>query len=278
MQSTSHYLQCCNREIHYTEWGAPDAPPLLMWHGLARTCRDFDDIAGALSDTYRIIVPDMIGRGLSEWSADPDHEYCLAFYARIAQALADQLGIRRMRWIGTSMGGAIGTLAGATVLRGRISHLVLNDNGPALAASAIERIRTYAGNPAQFDTVTAFENYLRAIYQPYGWQSDVQWRRMAETSVRRLPNGRITAHYDPAMVQQFIVHPHDYDLWQQYDTLDMPILVLRGECSDLLLQETADAMTQRGPHAQLAVIPGCGHAPALNVPDQIALVRHFLAA
>ena len=278
MQPTSHYIHCCEREIHYVEWGSKDAPPLIMAHGLARTSRDFDDLAAALADTYRIIAPDMIGRGLSQWSTDPDREYQLAFYARIAQELADQLGITQMRWVGTSMGGATGTVAAATTLKERISHLVLNDIGPAITDAAVERIRSYAGNPAEFDTVTDFENYLRVIYKPYGWQSDAQWRRMAETSVRRLPSGKITAHYDPAMVRQFIAHPHDYDRWQEYDALDMPTLVLRGETSDLLLAETAQAMTQRGPRAQLAVIPGCGHAPALNVPEQIALVRRFLAA
>jgi pimeloyl-ACP methyl ester carboxylesterase len=277
MQPSSHYVLCEGREIHYVEWGSKDAPPLVMSHGLARTGRDFDDIAAALADTYRIICPDMIGRGLSQWSADPDKEYRLAFYARIAQALVDQLGFDSVRWVGTSMGGAIGTVAGASTLKGRISHLVLNDNGPALAAAAIERIKTYAGNPPQFDTVTAFEGFLRTVYKPYGWQSDAQWRRMTETSVRRLPNGKITPHYDPAMVRQFIVHPHDYDLWDEYDALDMPALVLRGADSDLLLPETAEEMTRRGPRAQLAVIPGCGHAPALNVPEQIELVRGFLA-
>jgi pimeloyl-ACP methyl ester carboxylesterase len=278
MQPTSHYLRCCGREIHYVEWGSKDAPPLILWHGLARTSRDFDELAAALADTYHIICPDTIGRGLSQWSTDPDNEYQFAFYTRIAQELVDQLGITQTRWVGTSMGGATGMVAAASTLKGRISHLVLNDIGPATAASAIERIRSYAGNPAEFDTVTEFESYLRIIYQPYGWQSDTQWRRMAETSVRRLPSGRITAHYDPAMVRQFITHPNDYERWQEYDALDMPTLVLRGETSDLLLHETAQAMTQRGPRAQLAVIPGCGHAPALNVPEQIELVRNFLAS
>lgn len=278
MQPTSHYLRCCGREIHYVEWGSKDTPPLILWHGLARTSRDFDDLAAALAGTYRIICPDTIGRGLSQWSTDPDNEYQFAFYTRIAQELVDQLGITQTRWVGTSMGGATGMVAAASTLKGRISHLVLNDIGPATAASAIERIRSYAGNPAEFDTVTEFESYLRLIYKPYGWQSDTQWRRMAETSVRRLQSGRITAHYDPAMVRQFIMHPNDYERWQEYDALDMPTLVLRGETSDLLLPETAQAMTQRGPRAQLAVIPGCGHAPALNVPEQIELVRNFLAS
>ena len=277
LQPSSHYLRCCEREIHYVEWGAHDALPLIMWHGLARTCRDFDDIAAALSDTYRIICPDTIGRGLSQWSPDPDNEYCLAFYARIAQALVDQLGFEQVRWVGTSMGGAIGTVAGATTLKDRISHLVLNDNGPALAAPAIERIKAYAGNPPSFDTVTELEVFYRGVYKPFGWMSDAQWRRLAETSTRRLPDGKVTPHYDPAMVRQFIAHPNDYDLWEEYDTLTMPTLVLRGAESDLLLQQTAEQMQERGPHALLAVIDGCGHAPALNVPAQVELIREFLA-
>lgn len=278
MTPTSHYLRCCEREIHYTAWGRKNAPPLILWHGLARTGRDFDDLAAALAGDYRIYCPDTIGRGLSQWSPDPDAEYCLAFYARIAAALVDQLGIERMRWVGTSMGGAIGMVAAASTLAGRISHLVLNDIGPELARVAIERIKSYAGSPPAFDTVTELETYMRTIYQPYGWQSDAQWRRMAETSVRRLPDGRVTTHYDPAMVRQFFVHPHDYERWADYDALTLPTLVLRGEHSDLLTAEAAQAMTQRGPRAQLAEIAECGHAPCLNVPHQIELVRAFLAA
>jgi len=277
MQPNSHYLKCCGREIHFVEWGRHDAPPLILWHGLARTCRDFDDLAIALADEYHIFCPDTVGRGLSQWSADPDNEYCLAFYARIAQELVDQLRIDRMRWLGTSMGGAIGTRAGATTLKGRISHLILNDNGPVLNPDAITRIKTYAGSPPEFNTVTELETYLRQIYIPYGWQSDAQWRRMTETTARRLPNGKITTHYDPAMVQQFILHPLDYASWEAYDALTMSTLVLRGANSDLLQIQIAQEMTQRGPRARIAEIPGCGHAPALNVPEQIAIVREFLA-
>jgi pimeloyl-ACP methyl ester carboxylesterase len=277
MTPASHYLRCNQREIHFVEWGERGAPALIMWHGLARTSRDFDDLAAALADTYHILCPDTIGRGLSQWSPEPDQEYSLAFYAGLAQSLADQLGLDQIRWVGTSMGGAIGMLAGAGALKGRISHLVLNDIGPALGAAAVERIRSYAGNPPQFDSVTELEAFFRTVYKPYGWQSDAQWRRMTESSVRRMPDGKVTPHYDPNMVRQFIVHPRDYDLWPSYDALAMPTLVLRGVESDLLLQETADEMTRRGPCAQLEVIPGCGHAPALNVPAQIDLVRGFLA-
>ncbi|WP_025136335.1 alpha/beta fold hydrolase [Achromobacter sp. DH1f] len=273
----SRYLRCEGRELHYTEWGAPDAPALIMWHGLARTGRDFDELAQALAGDYRIICPDTIGRGLSQWSPDPVAEYQLEFYARLARTLLDSLSLTRVRWVGTSMGGATGMLAAATTLKGRISHLVVNDIGPTLPQPAIARILAYAGNPPAFDTVTELETWLRAAYKPYGWQSDEQWRRMAETSVRRLPDGRVTAHYDPAIVGQFSHHPADYERWTEYDSLDMPLLLLRGADSDLLLPEVAHAMTQRGPRAERIDFPDCGHAPALNVTPQIDAIRRFLA-
>jgi pimeloyl-ACP methyl ester carboxylesterase len=277
MSFSSHYLRCEEREIHYTEWGAQHDEVVIAWHGLARTCRDMDDIAEHLSQRWRVICPDTIGRGLSQWAADPSREYCLAFYARLATSLVNQLKLERFHWLGTSMGGAIGTKAAAGPLRGRIQRLVLNDNGPQLAAPAIERIRSYAGQPAAFDTVTELEQYFRTVYKPYGWLSDAQWRRLTETSTRRLPDGRVTPHYDPAMVRQFIDHPDDYTLWAEWDTLQMPVLCLRGEDSDLLLRETAEGMRQRGPRAVVVEIAGCGHAPALNTPEQFALVERFLA-
>lgn len=274
----SRYLRCEGRELHYTEWGAPHAPPLVMWHGLARTGRDFDELAQALAPDYRIICPDTIGRGLSQWSPDPVAEYRLDFYARLARALLDGLALASVRWVGTSMGGAIGMHAAATTLRDRISRLVVNDIGPELPRAAVQRILDYAGDPPAFDTVTELETWLRAAYKPYGWQSDEQWRRMAETSMRRLPDGRVTAHYDPAIVGQFSHHPDDYDRWSGYDSLRMPLLLLRGAESDLLLPEVAEAMTRRGPRAQRIDFPDCGHAPALNVAPQIEAVRQFLAA
>jgi pimeloyl-ACP methyl ester carboxylesterase len=275
---TSHYVRCAGRELHYTQWGAEHPETVIAWHGLARTGRDMDCIAAHLAQRFRVICPDTIGRGFSQWSPEPKAEYCLAFYTRLATELVDQLGIERMHWLGTSMGGAIGTVAAAGALRGRIKRLVLNDNGPSLAPAAIARIRSYAGSPQAFATVSELEQYFRSIYKPYGWLSDAQWRALTETSTRRLPDGRVTPHYDPAMVTQFVEHPNDYERWAEWDTLDIPVLCLRGESSDLLLRETADAMRSRGPRAVVVEIPGCGHAPALNTPAQYALVERFLLA
>lgn len=275
MQHTSHYVTCEGREIHYTQWGAQHAETVIAWHGLARTCRDMDDIAAHLSQRYRVICPDTIGRGLSQWSSNPLHEYCLDFYVKIATALVDQLDIEHFHWLGTSMGGAIGTLAAATSLRGRIRRLVLNDNGPELAEPALQRIRSYAGSPAAFERVSELEAYFRTVYQPYGWMSDDQWRRLSETSTRRLPDGRVTPHYDPAMVMQFTHHDNDYLRWTEWDSLVLPVLCLRGENSDLLLRETTEAMRQRGPRAVVVEIAGCGHAPALNTQAQFEVVERF---
>ncbi len=278
MSHTSHYLSCEGRELHYTLWGAQHRETVIAWHGLARTGRDMDDIALHLSQRYRVICPDTLGRGLSQWSPKPEAEYCLAFYTRLATALVNQLGLERFHWLGTSMGGAIGLKAAASTLRGRLLRLVLNDIGPEIAPVAADRIRSYAGSPAAFATVSELEAYFRTVYQPYGWLSDAQWRRLTETSVRRLPDGRVTPHYDPAMVMQFIHHPDDYTQWEAWDTLDLPVLCLRGESSDLLTVETAEAMRQRGPRAVVATIAGCGHAPALNTPEQFALIERFFAA
>ena len=289
MSMTSHYLTCAGREIHYTEWGAQHSRTVIAWHGLARTGRDMDELAMHLSeraDGYRVICPDTIGRGLSQWSPLPEAEYCLSFYARIAADLFSQLKIEKTHWVGTSMGGAIGTVCASGLfqpqLMQRILSLTLNDTAPEVADAAIARIRSYAGNPPEFATVLELEAFFRQVYKPYGALTDAQWRRLTETSTRRLADGRVTPHYDPAMVQQFISHPDDYRVWDHYDAITVPVLCLRGENSDLVLRDTTAEMLHRGPGrsglTQVIEIAGCGHAPALNVPDQLNLVLNFLDA
>jgi pimeloyl-ACP methyl ester carboxylesterase len=280
----SKYVTCAGREIHYTEWGAQHTRTVIAWHGLARTGRDMDELAEHLSSDWRVICPDTIGRGYSQWSPDPANEYRLEFYARLAADLFDKLGIERAHWVGTSMGGAIGTVCASGLfqptLKERIRSLVLNDNAPRLAAAAVERIRNYAGNPPAFESMAELEAFFRQVYKPYGWMSDAQWRRLTETSMRRLPDGRVTPHYDPAMVRQFIDHPHDYELWEHYDRLRIPVLLLRGAESDLVLRDAAEEMMTRGPGklglTRVVEVPGVGHAPALNVPGQLDLIRSFI--
>lgn len=272
----SRYLTVLDRELHFTEWGDPARPKLVLWHGLARTGRDFDDLAGALAGRFHIIAPDTIGRGLSQWSPAPRKDYTLDFYSALAAGLVDALGWARFDWVGTSMGGAIALRAGAGALKGRIRRLVLNDIGPELNPLAIDRIRAYAGTPPRFARVSELEAYFRTIYAPYGALTDAQWRRLTETSTRRLPDGAVTPHYDPAMAQQFAHAPHDYDQWPQFLALAMPILCLRGAQSDLLLKDAAARMQTRHSGCVVREIEGCGHAPALNTPEQFKIVGDFL--
>lgn len=285
--STSNYATLAGREIHWMDWGPKEGPAIVAWHGLARTGRDMDELAiHFAAQGFRVLCPDTIGRGLSQWSPVPDEEYQLSFYAQLAEAFCEHLALARVHWVGTSMGGAIGMVCASGLaqprMKQRIASLVLNDNAPELAQTAIERIRSYAGSPPAFDSVRELEAFFRTVYKPYGWLSDAQWRRLTESSTRRLPDGRVTPHYDPAMVRQFVVHPDDYAIWPHYDAIAVPVLCLRGADSDLVRPETLAAMRGRGPgaRAQLQVIevPGCGHAPALNVPEHLGPIEAFIRA
>jgi pimeloyl-ACP methyl ester carboxylesterase len=284
---TSNYVQLAGREIHFMDWGPRNGEAIVAWHGLARTGRDMDELAGHFAGRgFRVLSPDTIGRGLSQWSPAPDDEYQLSFYARLADAFCEPLKLDRLHWVGTSMGGAIGMVCASGLsqprMKQRIASLVINDTAPEVAQSAIERIRSYAGSPPAFDTVQELETFFRTVYKPYGWLSGAQWRRLTETSTRRLPDGRVTPHYDPAMVRQFVVHPDDYLVWPHYDAIEVPVLCLRGVDSDLVERRTIAEMHGRGPGArgrlQVIEVPGCGHAPALNVPEHLEPIEAFIRA
>lgn len=274
--SRSLYLAITGHEVHITEWGDSAAPALVLWHGLARTGRDFDTLARHLSAKFRVICPDTIGRGLSSWSQAPDDDYTLMAYAAHAVEMLDQLGVGTCKWVGTSMGGALGMICAAGPLKDRIERLVINDIGPSLNPEAVDRIRKYVTLSLDFSGIVELEKFLRIAYAPFGILTDAEWRLMAETSARRRDDGRIVMHYDPAIMRVFAEHADAYEMWPVYEAITCPTLVLRGAVSDLLLEDVAEDMTRRGPKAQLVTIQGCGHAPALNVPDQIALVEGFL--
>jgi len=287
IQRSSNYGQLAGREIHWLDWGERDGTPIVAWHGLARTGRDMDELAQHFAERgFRVICPDTLGRGLSQWSPDPDAEYQLSFYARLAAELCDHLKLDRLHWVGTSMGGAIGMVCASGLfeprMKRRILSLTLNDTAPQVADAAIERIRGYAGAPPAFDTVRELEAFFRTVYKPYGWLSEAQWRRLTESSTRRLPDGRVTPHYDPAMVRQFTAHENDYLIWPHYDAIEVPVLSLRGADSDLVLPDVIEAMRTRGPgvvgRLQTIEVPGCGHAPALNVPSHLNPIEAFIRA
>lgn len=187
----------------------------------------------------------------------------MAFYVWLAVSLVEQLGLKRFHWLGTSIGGAIGILAAATALRGRTRRLVINDFGPQSAPEAVQRILTYASRPPAFGSIVELEAYFKTVNAPNGDLSGAQCRRLTETSVRRLPDGRWSAHYDPAIVTQLQSTSRE-GLWPAWDSLLLPVLCLRGAQSDLLLPEAAEQMRARGPNAVVVAIQGCGHAPAFE--------------
>lgn len=277
-QPRSRYVPILGHEIHVTEWGEPGAPPVVLWHGLARVGRDFDTLARTLAPLYHVICPDTIGRGLSSWSSNPGQDYQIPSYCAHALGLMDAYGFERVRWVGSSMGGLIGMgLAGTETTAGRIDRLVLNDVGCRLNPVAVERIKAYVTLMPEFDSMARFEAFLRLAYASFGTLTDTEWRRMAETSVRRKDNGTLVAHYDPAVMAAFADAPAAVvEVWPLYDAITCPTLLLRGESSDLLEPDVAEAMTRRGPRCQLVTIPGCGHAPMLNTIDQMAVIQAFL--
>jgi pimeloyl-ACP methyl ester carboxylesterase len=273
----SAYVAAAGHEVHVTEWGDPQNPPLIMWHGLARTGRDFDEAAEALSDDYFVLCPDTIGRGLSSWGKT-EQDYSYRLYGQTALDLLDHYGLGKTRWVGTSMGGLIGVTLAAGLLKERITHLVINDVGPDIPAAGATRIASYVGTPPVYDTIAELEAWLRKNYAPFGRNSDVFWRRMADTSLRRTDQGKVTVHYDPRIVSQFTHHKGDLDVWDKWDAVTVPTLLIRGEHSDVLSREVAAEMTMRGPKPRLHVMKDCGHAPTLTTDEEIALLRDFLAA
>lgn len=270
------FASVLGHEIHLTEWGEPGAPALLMMHGLARTGRDFDELASALSDRYHVLCPDMIGRGLSSWAANPSDQYRIAHYADVTLAVLDQLGIDQTAWIGTSMGGQIGMRVASDLQGDRLTCLVINDIGPEVPATVIERILSYVGNPPSFTTFAEAEDWLRNTYAPFGPASDLFWQRMARTSMRRQSNGRLAVHYDPAIVRQFADAPQEMTSWDSWAKITIPTHVLYGAQSDLLTSDILAKMLTTGPKPNQTSFPGCGHAPTLSRRSDIALVDRIL--
>ena len=263
--------------VAYTEWGAQDNPRVLICvHGLTRNGRDFDTLASALAHRYRVVCPDVAGRGASDWLADKN-DYGYPQYLRDMSALFAHLDTDRVHWVGTSMGGLIGMLL-AALPGSPITRMVMNDVGPLLPQAALERIGAYVGLDPKFDDLQGLDRYLREVYAPFGPFTDAQWQGLVQSSVRRLDDGRIALNYDPGIAEPFAALPNqDVDMWSTWETVACPVLVIRGERSDLLLEETAERMAVSGPHARLAVIPGVGHAPTLMSDDQIALVCDWLS-
>lgn len=284
----------------YWEWGDPaNGEVLVCVHGLTRSARDFDTLARRLAGRYRVVCPDVAGRGRSDWLANPDF-YTIAQYVADMLTLIARLRPARLLWLGTSMGGLIGlALAGAAAtaratlaLREhsgmlpadqglRFDKMVLNDVGPRLEARALVRIGGYVGQPGEFDSLEQAIAAMRAASETFGPHTDAQWRELGRhVYVER--GGKWVKHYDLALARPIAAQSAqalsagEQILWRAYDALDCPILIVRGAQSDLLSRETVEDMLKRNPGARVHEVDGVGHAPTLMDPAQVGPVAAFL--
>jgi pimeloyl-ACP methyl ester carboxylesterase len=261
----------------YTEWGERDNPRVLVCvHGLTRNGRDFDALAQAMASHYRVICPDVVGRGQSGRLRDPVG-YVIPQYVSDMVTLIARLGVERVDWVGTSMGGLIG-MALASQDGSPIGRMLLNDVGPLITVESLQRIAVYVGGDptwASFDEALA---YVKLISAPFGKLDEAQWHHLTESSVSRRADGRWGFLYDPLIAEPFKAAfvDKDVDLWPIYDRIACPTLVLRGADSDLLTRATWSEMGQRGPRARLAEVQGVGHAPMFLTEEQISIARNFL--
>lgn len=260
----------------YTEWGDPANPHVVVCvHGLTRNGRDFDFLAQALAEEFRVVCPDVVGRGRSDWLG-VKADYGFPLYVADMITLIARLNVDTVQWVGTSMGGIIGMLI-ASQPHTPIGRLVLNDVGPVITAASLRRIGQYVGTAPKFASMAEAEAYIRTVSEPFGKLTDAQWHHLTVHSVRPVEGG-FAMIYDPAIGDAFRLNPlvMDVDLWQMYDAISCPTLAIRGAQSDLLEPAVHRAMAERGPRARIVEIEGVGHAPMLMDQNQIGLVRDFL--
>jgi pimeloyl-ACP methyl ester carboxylesterase len=282
-------VQCSSpaglHRMAYKEWGDPANPDVLVCvHGVTRVADDFDALARAMSDRYRVVCPDVVGRGRSERLGDP-HLYVVPQYVAdmvtlIARATANK-DEGTVHWVGTSMGGLIGMIL-ASLEGSPIHRLVLNDIGPVLDGAALARIGEYIGQDVRFASFEEGARFVKEVSASFGPHSDEEWNKLASDVLVQEPGGAWVRHYDLGLAKPFAaITPERAEqdqaaLWGAFDAIRCPTLLIRGELSDLLSRATAEEMTRRGPKPQLAEIPGVGHAPTLMHAHQIAIVRDFL--
>jgi pimeloyl-ACP methyl ester carboxylesterase len=282
-------VQCISaaglHRMAYKEWGDPANPRVLLCvHGVTRVADDFDHLAAALCDHYRVVCPDIAGRGRSDRLAQPGlynvQQYVADLVTLIARVTANN-DQGTVDWFGTSMGGLVGMLLAA--LEGSpIRKLVLNDIGPVLDPDALARIGEYIGQDLRFPSFEHGAAFVREVSASFGPHSDEQWDKLARDVLRQAPDGSWIRHYDLALAEPFraitpeVAKAGEAGLWAAFDAIRCPTLLVRGELSDLLSVETAQQMAARGPHPRVVEIPGVGHAPTFMQPDQIAVAREFL--
>lgn len=264
--------------ISYREWGRRGKKPTIICvHGVTRLAHDFDVLAEALSKDYHVVCPDIAGRGNSDWFHNHKH-YNFTQYCADINALIARLDVEKVHYIGTSMGGIIGMIL-AGLPNGPIASLVINDIGPEQKMSEIRRLGNYMGLAPEFGDMDEVTEYVRTTYSAFGNLSDQQWKQMGLNSVRKHSDG-YKMHYDPKIGKAFRSNYYFYTftLWHYWDKIACPTLALRGELSTFLSAETAEKMTQRGPKCKVVEIKEAGHAPALQSPYEIKVIKDFISS
>ena len=259
--------------MRYVEWGEATNPRVLICvHGLTRNARDFDHLAQSLSDAYRVVCPDVVGRGRSDWLRHKA-DYSYPVYCTDMAALIGKLGADTVDWVGTSMGGIIGMIL-ASLPSSPLRKLVLNDVGSVVPKAALERISQYVGNEPAFDSFDALAGAIRSV-SPFGHLTDEQWRHLAVHAAKQDEEGRWRFRYDPSIGEAFNGPLGDVDLRSYWNAVRGPVLVIRGAESDLLTAPILEDMKRR-PHTEALVVPNCGHPPMLMDDAQVMAVRRFL--
>lgn len=278
MARRDRYVTVDGTEVYCSEWGDPDAPAVLCVHGLSRVGRDFDPLGAALADRYRLICPDMPGRG---WSArgEPDVLYTDGAMVETLVGLVDTMGLDQLRFVGTSMGALLGMALASGPLADRITHLAVNDANPDPEEhsdpAAIERIATYLPDPPTVSTLGELERYYRELYEDrFSPMSADEWRRFTVTSARRTADGGVAPAYDPRILAADDTDDGQ-DPWDSWAAIEADVMIIRGLRSAILPPEPYERMRTLQPEATTLEVD-CGHAPALNVTGQIQPIRTFL--
>jgi pimeloyl-ACP methyl ester carboxylesterase len=263
-------------KIHYLEWGNSRNPKVIICvHGLSRNARDFDFLAQELAKDYRVISVDMPGRGLSDHFASSEF-YNFSQYVTDLVTLIARMDVSSLDWIGTSMGGLLGMII-ASKPNNPIKRLVLNDIGPFVSSESMIKIRNYIGITPNLQNFEKATKYISQILRPFGDLSSEQWQHLALHSTKQLEDGSYILSYDPKIATAFSENPQDIDLWNFWNEVSCPTLLLRGEKSEILTQEIAKKMQDEKGQITFAEFKNIGHAPSLMEEEQIEVIRNWLS-
>ncbi|MFT0849938.1 alpha/beta hydrolase [Achromobacter sp. F4_2707] len=298
-----NYVMCASpagmHRMAYWEWGDPHNDKVLLCvHGLTRSGRDFDVLAARMAKEYRVVCPDVVGRGHSDWLINPSY-YAIPQYVSDMLTLIARLKPGRLDWVGTSMGGLIGMglaagLATSAALRPakpepRLSNdqtltlgrMVLNDIGPTINDSGLARISEYVGKEEIFDSFEQAVEYVKSVSQGFGPHDSAGWQALTR-HIFNQEDGKWRKHYDLRIAEPIaqqdatVLKGAEAVLWAGFESLAEPVLVIRGETSDLLTEQGLQEMQKRNVLARGLTFPGVGHAPTLRSDDQVEAVAAFL--